>query len=126
MVVLDTATLLYWTLWEEELSSQANLTIKKSAQVVVSAISLWEIGIKVKKQKLTLPRPFEVYVDTLKAASSLTFLAVDVDIWVENVNLVWNHKDPADRTIVATAKRLGCPLITPDQAIRAFYADAIW
>ena len=100
--------------------------IKQSDQVVVSAISLWEIGIKVKKQKLTLPRPFEVYVDTLRAATALTFLAVDVDIWVENVNLAWEHKDPADRTIVATAKRLGCPLITPDQAIRDFYSDAIW
>jgi len=126
MIVIDTATLLYWTLDPTKLSRLAELQINQSSTVVASAISVWEIGIKVKKGKLELPRSFDAYVKALKSVRVLTFTPVDVDIWAENVALDWTHRDPADRTIVATAKRLSCPLVTPDTEIRAFYSQAIW
>jgi PIN domain nuclease of toxin-antitoxin system len=46
--------------------------------------------------------------------------------WLKNLNLPWNHGDPADRTTVATAGVIGCPLITSDQENRSFYADGLW
>lgn len=51
---------------------------------------------------------------------------VDVQTWLDNVALDWRHRDPADRTIVALAKRRGAPLVTADAAIRDFYADTVW
>lgn len=126
MIVIDTAVLLYWTLAPQRLSKQADRLINQTSEVLVSAISIWEIGIKVKKGKLQLPKPFNTYVDTLKSARSLILVPVDVDIWVENVSLDWGHRDPADRTIVATAKRLECPLISPDAEIQSFYPQAVW
>jgi PIN domain nuclease of toxin-antitoxin system len=45
---------------------------------------------------------------------------------IENIELEWEHRDPADRTIVATARHFGCPLVTPDARILAFYPRAIW
>ena len=46
--------------------------------------------------------------------------------WLENLALAWDHKDPADRTIVATATLLGCPLVTSNLEMRSFYAAVVW
>ena len=43
-----------------------------------------------------------------------------------NLAFNWIHRDPADRTIVATAVRLNAPLVTSDQTIHAFYARSVW
>ena len=37
------------------------------------------------------------------------------------------HKDPADRFIVATARKLSAPLVTADEKIRAYaHVRTIW
>jgi PIN domain nuclease of toxin-antitoxin system len=37
------------------------------------------------------------------------------------------HKDPADRMIIALARRHGAPLVTADARIRAYpHVEAIW
>jgi PIN domain nuclease of toxin-antitoxin system len=38
----------------------------------------------------------------------------------------WDHPDPADRTIVATARLRGLPLLTPDRLITSFYPQTLW
>jgi PIN domain nuclease of toxin-antitoxin system len=53
-------------------------------------------------------------------------LPVDEKIWLKNLQLDWPHRDPADRTIVATATLFSCPLITSDRVIQSFYAETIW
>jgi len=45
-------------------------------------------------------------------------------IAVDAVNLAWDHADPSDRIIVATARRLGAPLVTADPAILEFAASS--
>jgi PIN domain nuclease of toxin-antitoxin system len=42
------------------------------------------------------------------------------------LNLAWEHRDPADRTIVALATRFKCPLITSDGVIANYYPMTIW
>ena len=44
----------------------------------------------------------------------------------KNLELDWDHKDPADRTIVATAMLLSSSLVTSDRMIKQFYAEAVW
>jgi len=39
---------------------------------------------------------------------------------IRSVSLDWEHRDPADRVIVATALQQGVPLLTKDAAIRGF------
>jgi PIN domain nuclease of toxin-antitoxin system len=51
---------------------------------------------------------------------------VDVQTWLDNLSLVWEHRDPADRTIVAIAARLACPLVSPDSTLSGFYPQTIW
>ena len=125
-VVLDTSALLYWTIADEHLTMKAVQAITQAEQIIVSSISIWEIGLKVKNAKLSLPLSIQEYVVALKQTDRVQIVPVTEITWLKNLELNWTHKDPADRTIVATASLLSCPLITSDQAIRAFYNRSIW
>lgn len=126
MLLLDTSALLYWTLTDDGLSTNASQAIKQAQKLMISSISIWEIGLKVKIAKLALPLPLQAYVDHLKDARNVQIIPVTEETWLKNLELIWDHKDPADRTIVATAMLLNCPLVTSDQKIRSFYDKAIW
>ena len=104
MVVLDTSALVFWTLDPERLSKTAEQAIKKADRVCLSSISIWEIGVKSKKDKLDLPLSIRDYAENLGRIDRVEVLPVDVRTWIGNLELDWDHRDPADRTIVATAK----------------------
>lgn len=128
-VVLDTAALLYWTLNPSALSKRAQRAIAQatdSAGMVVSAISLWEIALKVSRGTLSLGIPVSAFVERLNTVAQLKIQPVDTRIWLHSVSLPWEHRDPADRVIVATADLLGAPLVSSDATIRTFYTKAIW
>ena len=126
MIVLDTSALVFWTLNRDRLSRTAAQAISDADRIVLSSISIWEIGIKVKKEQLSIPISIQEFTDKLEQIDRLDILPVDIQTWIKNLELDWDHRDPADRTIVATASLHACPLVTSDSAIRAFYSQAIW
>jgi len=126
MVVLDTSALLYWTLDPDQLSLAARRTIEQADRLVISSISVWEIALKVKRGKLDIPLSIIDYAERLQRLETLEILSVDVQTWQENLDLDWEHRDPADRTIVAIATRLACPLVTSDCVVADFYRETIW
>jgi PIN domain nuclease of toxin-antitoxin system len=126
VVVLDTAALIYWTMDRPSLSSIAEIAIENAQEIMISSISIWEIALKVKRGKLVIPLPIQDYVDLVKRANKVEIVSVSEAIWLKNVELAWSHRDPADRTVVATALLLASPLISPDRDIRAFYGATLW
>ena len=126
MIVLDTSALLYWTLDPDRLSEKAQGAIKGAERIVVSAISIWEIGLKVKRGKLVIPLTIRDYAGRLQRLEVLEILPVDVKTGLDNLDLPWEHPDPADRTIVALAEHFDCSLVTSDQTIAAYYPGTIW
>ncbi len=126
MVLLDTSTLVFWTLDPERLTQTAEQAITNADRVCLSSISIWEIGIKVRKDKLVLPLSIRDFAENLERIDRVEVLPVDVRIWIGNLELDWDHRDPADRTIVATAKLHNCPLVTSDAIILNFYSRVIW
>jgi PIN domain nuclease of toxin-antitoxin system len=126
VIVLDTNALVFWTLDRDKLTHAAMTAIEEEEHRVISSISIWEIGLKVKRETLVLPLPVSDYVERLKRVEGLRILPVDDRTWLRNVELDWSHRDPADRTIVATAMLDSSPLVTSDATIRSFYQRAIW
>lgn len=126
MIVLDTSALLFWTLDPDNLSQNAKQAIEKADKILVSSISVWEIALKVKRRKLVIPLTITDYVERLTRLEALDILAVDVQTWLDNLNLTWEHRNPVDRTIVALATRFNCPLITSDGVIANYYPMTIW
>ena len=126
MVVLDTSTLVYWTLDPDRLTQTAASAIKKADRVCFSSISIWEMGVKVKTDRLELPLSLREFAENLERTDRVELLPVGARIWIDSLVLDWDHQDPADRTIVATASLHDCPLVTPDANILGYYSRAIW
>jgi PIN domain nuclease of toxin-antitoxin system len=126
VIVLDTSALLFWTLDPANLSQKAHEVILGADRILVSSISIWEIALKVKQQQLVLPLTIDDYADRLQRLKSLEILPVDVQAWLENLGLPWEHPDPAARTIVALSARFNCPLVTADRIMADYYPQTIW
>ncbi|MCK4763144.1 MAG: type II toxin-antitoxin system VapC family toxin [Candidatus Aminicenantes bacterium] len=128
MIMLDTHALLWWTLYPRKLSRKASEACERIIYegALISSISIWEIGIKIKKGKLDIGKSLEEYVERLKKLRTLEIAAVDENIWMRNLSLDWDHPDPADRTIVATAELKELSIVTKDQLITNYYPHVIW
>ncbi|MEZ4712182.1 MAG: type II toxin-antitoxin system VapC family toxin [Caldilineaceae bacterium] len=126
MILLDTSTLLFWTLDRTKLSVAAEAAIGGADRILLLSLSFWEIGVKTQKGKLTLPGPLPEFVSRIKRVDRVEIVAMDENIWVETATLNWAHRDPADRALVATATLLECPMVTSDLAIREYFTQAIW
>ena len=68
------------------------------------------------------------WLATVAEIEAIRFFPVDVEIAMKSVDLPGEfHKDPADRMIVATARKLAVPLVTKDEKIRAYaHVKTIW
>lgn len=123
MILLDTHTLLWRVFNPELISEPAREKISIAERLgasFISSITLWEIGIKIKNGKLEIPLPLNDLLEKINKSGLVRSLPVTDQIWLENLNLEWDHKDPADRTIVATARINTLTLITKDEQIRKF------
>lgn len=131
MIVLDTHALLWWTAGDKKLSRPARKAIEVAMQegeILVSAISAWEIAMLAKSGRLTLMMNADAWLDTVAEVPAVRFVPVDVRISVGAVDLPGEfHKDPADRIIVATARHHSVPLISANLKIRDYpFVKTVW
>jgi PIN domain nuclease of toxin-antitoxin system len=92
-----------------------------SGTVYVSVISVWEIALLVRQNKLALHTSVGRWVDEALGVSGLQLLPFSPQIAIESVNLPEPmHKDPADRILVASARVERLTLVTSDKAMLAF------
>ncbi|MGD1867011.1 MAG: type II toxin-antitoxin system VapC family toxin [Phormidesmis sp.] len=89
-------------------------------------MSLWEISLKIKNKKLDLGVDIDSYLKALRKSDAVRIIPVNTDIWVNSVKLDWEHRDPADRVVVALAHSYQASIITADKRIRAFYPKVAW
>jgi PIN domain nuclease of toxin-antitoxin system len=129
VIVLDTHALLWWALDPEQLSEHAAQTCAEMERAggFASSISIWELGTKIKRGKLELGITIDELVRRLERSAVVELVPVDTSIWLRSLALAWEHRDPADRVIVATALAKSVPLMTKDDAIRgARIVATVW
>lgn len=119
-VLLDTCALLALAGGAGILPEPAADAIARASSVAVSAVSVWEIAIKVKTGKLRLERPvldwyaeslFRYHLDEIPLPASLLCAAAGLPLL---------HRDPFDRVLVAVALERGLVLLTSDRVIPSY------
>jgi PIN domain nuclease of toxin-antitoxin system len=121
--------LIWWSLDPDKLSPRAQEAcdlMEQEKNGLVPSTAVWEIAIKIKNQKLDLGVDIDDYIAALKKSDVIQIIPIDENIWLESVKLQWEHRDPADRVVVAIAKKNQAPIITADQKIANFYSSVIW
>jgi len=120
MILLDTHVLLWRAEDDKRLSKQAKRTIDKAVdlnEAFVSAFTLWEIAMLIRKRRITLGQPLREWSRIAFGSRALRLVPIDEAIAIDAGEMEGIHGDPADRTIIATARALACPLLTADQII---------
>lgn len=129
MILLDTHVLLWWALDPDRLSSAAAASLQGMERRggFASAISIWELGIKVQRGKLDLGISIEEFARRIAKSGIVQLLPVTTATWLRSLELPWDHRDPADRIIVATALLQDVPLLTADTEIQRFQGiSCVW
>jgi PIN domain nuclease of toxin-antitoxin system len=95
----------------------------KTHELFVSAITPWEIALGVRRGRIRVAGDVLEWIEEALDSLSCTVASLEPAIAVDAVNLPsWDHADPSDRIIVATARRLGAALVTADGAILDYAA----
>ena len=89
-----------------------------AGNLLISAITVWEVAMLLSKGRLELYSPVEDWIRTALATPGLSVAPVTPEIAIESCNLPPPfHGDPADRIIVATARKIGARLLTRDRKL---------
>lgn len=119
MIVLDTHAWVWWSSKPEKLGKRAARTIAKATRIGIPAICVWEVAVKAEANELRFDRPYEIWIEAALAEDPrVELLPLLPRIAVAAVQLSWQHADPADRFIVASARAHDAPLVTADEAIQ--------
>jgi PIN domain nuclease of toxin-antitoxin system len=83
----------------------------------LSPISIWELIVHVEKKRISLKEDVFSWIAKAKQELSLREASLSWAIAQEVLFLPLNHRDPADRFLVATAKVLDLTLVTADRRL---------
>ena len=118
MILLDTHVLLWHERGDRKLGRRARAEVERSwseNEAAVSAITFWEVGMQVQKNRLGFHLDLDAWRRDLLDLG-LVEIPIDGAIAARACLLQDMHGDPADQLIVATALE-GHRLVTADRGI---------
>jgi PIN domain nuclease of toxin-antitoxin system len=126
-VLLDTHIALWLDSGDERLRPSTRNLIddcwRSGGSIFLSSVSAWEIALLVDTSRINLDLPVEAWIERFLdrpgiVAAALTPSAASRSYQTYRLD----HRDPADRLLIATAVELACPLVTYDARIARFGA----
>jgi PIN domain nuclease of toxin-antitoxin system len=126
-VLIESHALIWYVDQDKILSIASHAAISDPANdLLLSAGSIWEIGIKIGLGKLLLTQPFKVWMNQAISDLHVTVLPLTVEYVDVQSNLPKHHGDPFDRLIVAQAIVEQVSIISADVNLDAYGISRIW
>jgi len=125
-VLIDTHVLAWSMISPASLPSEALAAIESASVVLVPPCALHEITLKVRNGKWDAMAPHADRLDSLCLAQGFEFAPYTARMAMAAGLLAWDHRDPFDRMIAATAIELSCPLISKDPAFDGLAGFTGW
>lgn len=89
--------------------------------IYLSAVSAWEIALLVDCGRIELDVPISRWIERFLDRPSVEAVPLSLGAACGSYQLHHlEHRDPADRLLIATAIELACPLVTYDERILHF------
>ncbi len=126
-LLLDTHAAI-WITEDQPLASAAvealEAAYRAGSTVFVSAITAWEVGLLVSRNRLSLIAQPERWFQRLLSIPGTRLADLSPDILIASSFLPGEPpRDPADRILLATARDLGATLITRDRQLLKYGGD---
>jgi PIN domain nuclease of toxin-antitoxin system len=107
-------------------SAAASVMGDSGNPLLLSAVTFWEISIKVALKKLTLSSPFRPWINQAIADLGMSILPITVDHADAQIALPMHHRDPFDRLLVAQARIENLPIVSSDPVLERYGITRIW
>ena len=126
-LLLDTHTLIWWLTEDLSLPASARrLIASRNSEVLVSAVSAWEIATKVRLGRLEaaadLARDFGGYL----ARERFESLSISTEHGIRAGSLPGAHKDPFDRMLLAQAQIESLLIVSNDSLLDGYGVSRTW
>ena len=126
-LLLDTHVLLWAIAEPARLSKRARrLLADESNHLLFSAASIWEIQLKRRTGKLTLPAEPGFLQQHIRRLGVQEVLSITPDHAYRVLSLPAGHKDPFDCLLAAQCLAEDLPLVTADPAFSTLGVRALW
>ena len=126
-LLLDTHALLWWLADDLALSLAARRLIgHANNDVLVSAVSAWEIATKVRLGKLCGAEDLAEDFAGFLARERFEELTISAEHGIRAGLLPGPHKDPFDRMLVAQSQAENLPIVSNDAVFDAYNVRRLW
>jgi PIN domain nuclease of toxin-antitoxin system len=125
--LVDSQCLIWYVDQDHLLTPNAHAAISDPASdLLLSAATIWEIGIKVGLGKLSLSLPYRWWMNKVISDLGLAVLPITVEYAEAQANLPAHHRDPFDRLLAAQALTDGLLVISADAIFDQYGIQRIW
>ncbi len=128
-VLLDTNALLWAAYAPDQLTVAAKELFLSADRMVVSIVSLWEIGLKMSRggyADFEAPRDWEKSLWPWMKEQDFQIIGIDLAGCRLIQDLPFHHKDPFDRMIIAQALAVGLVVISSDKRFDDYGVTRVW
>jgi PIN domain nuclease of toxin-antitoxin system len=120
-LLLDTNVLLWWLFTPGRLGARAHEAVAAPTNdVYVSAVTGWEIALKVALGKLRVPADVRRWLPSALVESRFTGLPIGMEHALAVGGLPEHHRDPFDRLLIAQAEIEELTIVTGDRQLAAY------
>lgn len=124
-LLLDTHILLWLDSGDTRLHAATRALIdscwRHGWSILLSAVAVWELALLVDTGRVSLDSPVNAWVERFLDQPGIEPVPLDCRAASRSYRLhPLEHRDPADRLLIATAIELACPLVTYDERINRF------
>ena len=125
--LLDTVVWV-WSVYSAERINKVGLEILESGdeEVYFSAASIWELSIKLRLGKLSLPELPARYIPKRLGQQGIRTLSVTPTHALAVYDLPSHHTDSFDRLLIAQALIEGLVILTADRAFEKYEPQLVW
>jgi PIN domain nuclease of toxin-antitoxin system len=125
--LLDTVVWLWSVGSVENIGAEGEAVLKDNdADIYLSTASSWEIAIKAKIGKSTLPEPPPSYIPKRLAEQNIQALTINQTHALKVYDLPLHHRDPFDRLIIAQALIEEMVVLTSDRDFEKYSVQVVW
>ncbi len=126
-VLLDSHAFLWAITGHKRLSETARETfLDPRNRLFFSAVSMWEICIKISLDKLSLKRGWFKKIQNEMSINTVQWLPVEMSHCAELTKLPFHHRDPFDRMLIAQTMVENMLLLSRDKRLSAYGIERLW
>jgi PIN domain nuclease of toxin-antitoxin system len=125
-LLLDTGPFAFLLMGSVRMNDELRDRIVTEDTVLVSAISFFEVGQKVRIGKWPEMEPYVADLEQRSRDDGFEIVSLTGHLAMKSALLDWDHRDPFDRMIAATALQEGVPVVSSDAAFDRIGVRRVW